>query len=222
MSLTSLTNIKLLLSIDSDDTSEDDLLNLLIGQADVIIENNIDRRIEEATYTEYYSGSGDERLFLNNYPVSSITSINVDNGGFYGDGTDAFPASSLLTEGTDYVLDKDDASQTEVSRSGTVYKIGGVWTRPQIRKQGQLCSAPGTGKGNIKVVYVAGYDTVPLDIQHCANRLVVSLYKSKDKAGKIVSESFEDYSYSLASLADEVGALDSIQSVLSRYRRIVI
>lgn len=220
MSLTDKANVKLLLGISGED--QDDLLDYLIAEADVIISNYLDRRIEQATYTEFYSGNGKQSLFLNNYPVTSITSVHLDNGGYFGDGSDAFAASTLLTEGTDYVLNKDDASETEVSRSGELFRIGGVWDRPLVRKRGQLCSAPGSGKGNIKVVYVGGYETVPKDLEHCANRLVVSLYNSKTASGPLSSESIEDYSYTLASGEDAARSLDSSHSVLSRYRRIVI
>lgn len=220
MALTTKENIKLLLGIS--DTSKDALLDYLITQADVIIENYLDRKIEQATYTEFYSGSGTERLFLNNYPVTSITSIHLDNRGYFGDGPDSFAADTLLTEGSDYVLNKDDASETAVSRSGEVFRIKGIWDRPHIRKRGQLCSAPASGKGNIKVVYVGGFAVVPKDLEHCANRVVVSIYNSRTLSSVIASESFEDYSYNLAGTEEAARALDSSHSVLAYYKRMVV
>ncbi len=222
MALTSRDNVKLLLSIATADTSKDALLDLLIAEADVIIENYLDRRIEQATYTEFYGGSGDERLFLKNYPVTSITSIHLDNGGYFGDGPDSFAADTLLTEGSDYVLNKDDASATAVSRSGEVFRINGIWDRQRTRKRGQLCSAPSSGMGNIKVVYVGGYLVVPKDLEHCANRVVVSIYNSRKLSSVIASESFEDYSYNLAGTEEAARALDSSHSVLAHYKRMVV
>lgn len=220
MSLTSKENVKLLLGISG--TDQDTLLDYLIAEADVIIEGYLGRRIEQETFTEYYSGTGDDRLWLHNTPVASITSIHQDNGGYFGQGSDAFAAATLLTEGSDYVLERDDASETEPSASGCVFRIGGIWNRPQVRRRGQLCSEPGSGKGNIKVVYVGGFAVVPKDLEFCANRLVVQLYKFRKKPSGISSESFEDYSYSLAGSEDADKALDSSKSVLARYRRIII
>lgn len=220
MALTAKATIKTLLGIS--DTSLDDVIDLLIPQADAIIKGYLKREIEEATYTEYYSGTGDQTLILKQTPVQSITSVNEDRDGFYGDGTDAFPASTLLVEGTDYVLRKDDASATEVSKSGILYRINSAWPRPYSRKRGQIASSPGIAMGNIKVVYVAGWETVPADITFAANKLVTSMLQSLDAGGRLESESIEDYSYTLAGVEDESKMLDSVKGSLARYKKVVI
>jgi len=147
MSLTTKPTIKTLLGVS--DTSLDAVIDVLIPQADAIIKGYLGREIEQATYTEYYSGSGDQVIVLNQTPVQSITSVNEDRDGFYGDGTDAFPASSLLVQGADYVLRKDDATNTEVSKSGILYPRS-TGKRPWIRSgeyQGGVCSWLGNGTG---------------------------------------------------------------------------
>ncbi|WP_298865105.1 hypothetical protein [uncultured Gimesia sp.] len=220
MALTDKATIKTLLGIS--DTSLDAAIDLMIPQADAIIKGYLQRNIEQAIYTEYYSGSGDKVLLLNQTPVQSITSVHLDSDGYYGDGTDAFPTSSVLVEGTDFVLQKDDATNTEVSKSGIVYHTGKGWPRPSSRLQGQLTSAPGIGIGNIKVVYVAGWATVPSDIQFAANKLVISMVQSMDHGGRVESESIEDYSYTLAGSEDERKFLDSVRGSLAHYKKIVI
>ena len=220
MSLTTKATIKTLIGVS--DTSLDAVIDLLIPQAEAIIKGYLKREIEEATYTEYYSGSGDQIIVLNQTPVQSIPSVNEDSGGYYGDGTDVFPASSLLVEGTDYVLRKDDATNTEVSKSGILYRIGKAWPRPYSRLRGQLASAPGLGLGNIKVVYVAGWATVPADITFAANKLVTSMLASRKLQGRVESESIEDYSYTLAGADDEAKMLDSVKGSLARYKKVVI
>ncbi len=220
MSLTTKAVLKTLLGIS--DASMDEVIDLLILQADAIIKGYLGREIEQATYTEYYSGSGDQVIILNQTPVRSITSVNEDRDGYYGDGTDAFPASTLLVEGTDYVLRKNDATATEVSKSGILYRIGKVWPRPYSRLSGQLVNSPGLGMGNIKVVYTAGWEAVPADIQFAANKLVTSMLQSKEMAGRLNSESIEDYSYTLSGAEDESRMLDSVRSSLARYKKVVI
>lgn len=198
------------------------MIDVLIPQADAIIKGYLGREIEQATYTEYYSGSGDRVIVLNQTPVQSITSVNEDRDGFYGDGTDAFSASSLLVEGTDYVLQKDDATNIEVGKSGLLYRIGKAWPRPYSRIRGQLASAPGLGLGNIKVVYVAGWATVPADITFAANKLITSMLQSRSLQGPLESESIEDYSYSIAGMEDQSKMLDSVKGSLARYKKVVI
>lgn len=220
MALTTKTQIKTLLGVS--DTSLDDVIDLLIPQAEEMIKGYLQREIEQTTYTEYYGGTGDQVLVLNQVPVQSITSVHEDRDGYYGDGTDAFPASTALVEGTDFVLKKDDATNTEVSKSGILYRIGKAWPRPRMTTRGQLSNSPGYGMGNIKVVYVAGWATVPSDIAFAANKLVVSMLETRGKSGRLVSESIEDYSYNLAGADDEAKMLDSVKGSLSRYKRVVI
>ncbi|HBL47651.1 MAG TPA: hypothetical protein DDZ90_30120, partial [Planctomycetaceae bacterium] len=63
MSLTTKATIKTLIGVS--DTSLDAVIDLLIPQAEAIIKGYLKREIEEATYTEYYSGSGDQIIVLN-------------------------------------------------------------------------------------------------------------------------------------------------------------
>lgn len=220
MALTTKTNVKILIGVS--DTSLDDVIDLLIPQADAILKGYLQREIEQVTYTEYYCGTGDQRLVLNQSPVQSITSVYEDTGGYFGNGTDAFSASSELVDGTDYVLRKDDDTATEKSKSGILFRIGKSWPRPQTRKYSQLASAPGLAIGNIKVVYVAGWAIVPADIQFAANKLVASMISTRDKTGHIQSENIEDYSYTLVNGETESKSLDSLKSTLAPYKRIVV
>ena len=220
MTWTTKTTIKALLGIA--DTSLDNVIELLIPQAEELVKGYLQREIEQATYTEYYSGTGTQILILNQSPVQSVTSVYENPGGFYGEGENAFPSSSELVQGTDFVLRKDHASTTEVSNSGILYRLGTVWPRPFTSQRGQLASAPGTGKGNIKVIYTAGWETVPADIQFATNRLVTSMLESRSRTGRLQAESIEDYSYSLAATGDETRLLDSVKGALARYRKVVL
>ena len=186
------------------------------------VKGYLKRDIEQVTYTEYYSGTGNQIVVLNQAPVQSIISVHEDKDGYFGDGTDAFSTSTALTQGTDFVLRKDDNTATEVSGSGILYRIGKHWPRPYLRSHNQLSSAPSQGIGNIKVVYVAGWASVPADIEFAANKLVISMIGSRDKAERLESERIEDYSYTLAASEDASRLLDSVKGTLARYKRIVV
>lgn len=220
MSVITKTTIKTLLGLN--DTTLDDVIDLLIPQAEALVKSYLQREIEETTFTEYYSGTGNQILVLNQTPVQSILSVHEDADGYFENGTDAFPTSTALAEGKDFVLRKDNASDNEVCKSGILYRIGKTWPRPFTHRHGQLAQGPGLGLGNIKVVYVAGWTTVPADIQFAISKLVTSMLETRNKSGRLESESIEDYSYSLSGVGESDKMLDSVKSSLARYKKVVI
>lgn len=220
MSVITKTTIKTLLGLN--DTTLDDVIDLLIPQAEALVKSYLQREIEETTFTEYYSGTGKQILVLNQTPVQSILSVHEDADGYFENGTDAFPTSSVLAEGKDFVLRKDNASDNEVCKSGILYRIGKAWPRPFTHRHGQLALGPGLGLGNIKVVYVAGWTTIPADIQFAISKLVTSMLETRNKSGRLESESIEDYSYSLSGVGESDKMLDSVKSSLSHYKKVVI
>ena len=60
------------------DTSQDTLLEILLNSANDFVESYIGRQIAEATYTEYKDGDGQRIILLDNYPVNTITSFQVN------------------------------------------------------------------------------------------------------------------------------------------------
>jgi hypothetical protein len=78
--LTSLAAVKEYLQIDSTDTSQNSLLDFLINSASMAIESYCRRKIKDVSYAdEEYDGSGTRNLNLRQFPVSSITSIKIDD-----------------------------------------------------------------------------------------------------------------------------------------------
>lgn len=105
--LTTLAAVKAYLKIDSavDDTLLTDLINASSNQ----IEGYCKRKFTEQTYTdEEYDGNGMKYLYLQNYPVSSIASITVDD-------------ISLTSE--EFKVKKKD---------GTVIRINSLWSKGDI------------------------------------------------------------------------------------------
>lgn len=56
-------------------TAEDTRITHWLLVAQSLVEQTIDRELDSATFTEYYSGSGTGIIQLRNYPVTSITSV---------------------------------------------------------------------------------------------------------------------------------------------------
>lgn len=76
-------------------STDDTFLQTLISTASKIIEKYCRRQFRYHTYTEYHDGEYRNVLYLNQYPVISITSIYDDTDRAYG---------------SDYLIDSDDYS----------------------------------------------------------------------------------------------------------------
>lgn len=200
MALTTVAIVKARLGIPTANTAQDALLTTIVEEASDILINYLGYNPESGTYTEYYMGNGRRALVLDNKPVRSITSIHVDPSGCYGFGDTPFDTENLLVAGTDYVLDYK--SSTDYSESGIVYRIGTVWPSLTIDNPGLLTYSGAPSLGNIKVVYVAGYATLPARYQAWATKFACWKFATDVDGVVKTSESHSDtsYSYSLGDL----------------------
>ncbi len=144
------------------DYSKDKFIERLVNSASEMISKYCNRKFIADTYSEYYKGSGRQKLVLNQYPVNYITSVKVD--------------SASLTAGTDYVT----ADQTYLDQ-GIIFKNNGwTWYGYLTGLVGEL-TAP---VDNIEVVYSAGYTlspeasrTLPYDLEDACISLVSTQYE---------------------------------------------
>ena len=77
--------VKDYLNITGADNNLDNLINDLIGRVSSAFEGYCGRAFVEATYTEYYDGNGQSKLFLDNYLnilFSSSENSIIDNSSF--------------------------------------------------------------------------------------------------------------------------------------------
>ena len=76
--LTSLENVKVYLGISSSNTADDQLLDLLINQACVMIQKELGTNIVKTTYTrEVHDGDGENYIVLEHYPIIEISRVAV-------------------------------------------------------------------------------------------------------------------------------------------------
>jgi len=115
--------------------------------------------------TEYYDGDGDNELMLKQYPVSALTNL-------YDDVLRAFGAGTAINIASDVVLD---------SEKGIVR----LWNQ---------AVAFNVGIANVKVVYTAGYATVPETIKEAVLIYVGHLYRRlyQDQRFGVSSETIGD------------------------------
>lgn len=162
MALTALATLKTLLTIGG--TGEDTRLNQVVDAANDIISRWCDRTFESTSYTEDLDGTGTPVLPLRHYPIiGNPTSVNVD-------GNRDFIAATLLTIDDDYVIDEDGV--TGILRTVAGVSSWGlaepVWPR---------------GTKNVRVVYTAGYATIPDGLVHIATQYAAFLYRNRGTMG---------------------------------------
>lgn len=225
-SLMTLDTLKAILGVRPTNTAKDTQYTALLDAASAYLEQYCGRKFAKTTYTEYYSGNGQRALVLRQRPVWSITSVHVDHQGYFGTSPSPFGTSTLLTAGTDYSLEQDLAtvSGQPISRSGLLIRIGTIWA--EMGRQyfpGKLATEIGPAFGNIKVVYVAGYETLPYDLQ-VALSMLVSLFQNTVVSGQpLMRERIGDYSYEILSgrySETTHPVFGSLDKILNRYKEV--
>src|SRR5262249_45022704 len=93
MSIDTLANVKTRLGIVT--SPGDTLLGLLQNAADRWVGNYCGRDFGGGTYTEYHPG-GSEFVHLRNFPVQSVSSVNVDPGYVFGSSTVLSPTAYVV------------------------------------------------------------------------------------------------------------------------------
>jgi Phage gp6-like head-tail connector protein len=236
MPLATLDQLKLMLGIT--DTSQDALLTQILAGVDRAIYSFTKRDVlEEVTVTLIMSGNGRPDLVLPHRPVTSITSVHVDQDGYWGDGTNPFPAETLWTPGVHYSLIRDGYGVGPGGKSAILRRLGGAlpgggflnwppWPLPA--SPGLLAASRATywpiGDGNIKVVMLAGYNPVPADLALAAQELAIQVYRRRAFGVPLQSESYAGYSYTLAIslLTTLIRQPTSAVTTLAHYRELSV
>lgn len=215
-----LREVKRVLDINPSDHSEDVKLNFFVEWATAWLEETIGRPMTLKSRTEYYNGTGTQKLLLKTRPVFTNPTIQVflDEAGFFGSASGSFAAgTTALTYGTDFCLaiDQDDGS----SRSGILVRINNLWPLPSIRQRGLLAPFLGEGFGSIKVVYSAGYtvDTLPAQLRTACNLLVARLRYIFPLGMELGSEGYEERSIGLVAERDDY-ILSVVKPLVFNYR----
>lgn len=183
------------LSSSSLSTTQQNVLDRIIDVVTEYIENVVGRRIKKATYTnEVYDGDGSEVLQLKNYPVVSVSSVEVRASSENEDSWDSIDSK-------DYYVNLD---------SGIIEGMGGY----KFVK----------GRKMYRVTYIAGYDfdnvntflsdTEGGDLEYAAWKLAGSAYNQRKSSQNVVSESLGDYSVSFRKTQMED---EEVGSILEKY-----
>lgn len=161
--LTSVANVKAYLDITT--STKDTLIELLInGCTDWIEAECGNRRFKDSTtdITEYYDGdydsTGRDKIFLKQFPINSITSVSYKSGG------------NISPTWVDYSLNDYERNDEQ----------GVLYFANETRQY--LLALP-RGRQIVKVVYKAGYITIPSDLELCCIKLVAKELNKRKSQG---------------------------------------
>ncbi len=144
--------------------------------------------------------------------------IWTDATGRWGQGDDAFDDTLNLLGGDEYAL-KVDQGDGLTSKCGLVFCSPG-WSQDYSRPGNSLAAFATSGTGNIKVVFNAGYDAVPPDLEMAALRVIARVRASRRFGQLAQSGGYEGANVSfVADIAATLGVLGGdVAAVLARYR----
>jgi hypothetical protein len=194
--LTTLTNVKEYLAIDPGETSVDALLARLVSSESARFSNLSNNPITSASYTETVDGNGTRYYVPKNYPVLSVTSVTVDGN--------AIPARASVSDNGFALV------QNRVELVGYMFTS----SRAAIYYSVYPSFSVSAGVGNVTIVYTAGYQTVPADVDQAVCEMVALKFRGRDRVG-LMSQSVggETLSYQTLTLPE------SVQSVIDNYSR---
>jgi len=146
--------------------SKDAEIGVVLAEAELLTARYCDRTLEDSgsSITEYANGNGDSVLYVEAYPISSVTSVS-----YLSSVTSGVAGYTAYGTGEYY----SDAS------TGSLIRFGSI----DISFDGSI-SPPvwPTGEKNIKIVYQGGYTsgTVPADLSDAIYDLMSIILHGRD------------------------------------------
>lgn len=180
--LTTIGVLKLWLGESTD--KSDQVLGRIISAASQFVESYCQRSFWSATYTEYHDGTDSDTLTLRQWPIISVT-------GIYEGGS----LTSLVSG-----VDPYASPQPEI----VIYQEEGKLARPFSRFFGF--------RRFYKVVYVAGYATIPADLIDAVLNVAAMMMREKDRIGISMKSTGQQQTAFIRTLPE------ATQRTLDRYR----
>jgi hypothetical protein len=181
------------LQIDSDKTTGDSFLTICLADSIAQVENYCNRQFEKGTYVQYSNGDYSQELFLRNYPVTDVQSIEWFDG---------FSHWKNILVGTD-------------TTANTFYII------PETNQVRMMKYWLPKGYRNIRTTYTAGFEdgTCVQDIRGIILEMASIRYFNSPQSGKARLGIASENSKSSASEATVFKDLNIVwKNVLMGYR----
>lgn len=194
--VTSLANVKLAMNIFNDNS--DSQISQFLAAASAAISQYCNRIFTVGMYSEYYDGPGDRTLLLRQRPIVQLTSITVD----------PFGSDPITVDGSNFIVNTN---------------TGLIGWKPQ-NQYGSWFVKGYDGQQNYLVVYQAGYQVVPSDIQQVACQICSNLYNWAGQDTSLKQERIGGTTGYTAMYGSDSGKLITsvMEKTLNTYKRYII
>jgi hypothetical protein len=202
-----------------------------LDAASTAAERYCGRSFALAENTEYYDGNGYPELPLKRFPLSTTVPpvVYLDINGGYGQTSGAFPSTTLLTLGVNYLYVADrGVLQTRTLPAwwplGSIGSSASPWGWAGLTRRGTAYIGWPRWPGCIKATYTAGYATIPADIVSAVCAMADYILLATDNGGLITTTgSYIDVSVGSGFITEQlargnVPALGSARGILDSYR----
>lgn len=192
--LVTLENVKEFIGLASTDTSKDTFLRHLITRASRFIKTYAGREFVSATFSEeVHSGNDRQKLYLDHYPIISVTEVKED----------------------DVALDADEYEV--LANEGALFREAG-WYGGTLAMASVLSTEPDpyAETRNLKVTYTAGWADVPDDIEQACLQMVALWYTGAGTYG--IEHETTPGGYSVT-YSKATGVPEDIKQVLDLYKK---
>ena len=170
--MVTLNDVKSWLDVEEDNTDDDGLLQILItGFSRYVLNRTGMASFGVNTYTEIYDGNGSQDLFLRNFPVTTVTSVIVGNY--------TVPQSTGLTI-PGWYIDPHQKSIVLRSVGGSGWGWGSGISAYMMVPGSIFPQSFIPGRGNIQVIYQAGFTSLPADLYELVMETIGIFYARKD------------------------------------------
>ena len=150
------------------------IANMALESAAGMVTNYLGFDPSVTAITEYLDGYGKRDVALRRWPVTAVTSVYEDLGGYNGQPTTVTPfaADTLLTVGEDYTW-----CRSEGGTNGILTRIGGLWPYNWTREINRVAFSVGPLRGCLKVVYTIDNSDVLAAAQQAAYLEATAQYR---------------------------------------------
>lgn len=157
------------------------------------VKETLNRDLEIQDYVEVYDGANDEELVLNQYPIVSVSKLEI-YGGLDGAGNEVWD---------EWVQGEDYERLVITSTKDRLYMIGASFPR---------------GSQNVRITYRAGYDIIPYEIQQACKKLMLLYYGEVKKNKSLGKSSVSDGSGFSKTTSFDLQAEERILKGIEKYR----
>jgi hypothetical protein len=175
--------------------TEDEFVEQIALEVEDKVKNYLNRDVEDSDYVELYDGSGTEEQVLEQFPINSVSKIEIY------DGIDVLNAQvwTELVQGDDYERIVIPTHKDSIILGGSYFPAG---------------------QQNVRITYNAGWEEPPNEIRNACKKLALLSYGQLKKTKSVGISSISTSNVASGSVSYDKEEESRILKDLEKFRRI--